>query len=97
MINIDAAREVVPDDLTHRVRNVCAPLDRDVSDLKGAINNFLWQQLPADMTLRQAERIACLVFAAMHDVGVAVRTDSVTTPQPQGTFGASMPSLGRPL
>jgi hypothetical protein len=38
----------------------------DEAELKRAINNKLWEKLPPDTTLQQAEDIACDIFRLLN-------------------------------
>ena len=72
-MNEQVLKEVVPGDLTQRVRNTISKWtssdDKDVLYLKKEINNFLWMHLPGKTTIRQAEMIGCKIFSMMVDTG----------------------------
>ena len=44
-----------------------------LSELKPAINNFLWQWLPAETSMKEADEIACELYVRIKDAGTDTR------------------------
>jgi len=64
-MNEETLKEVCPNDWPQRTRNILRAdqTTQDAGFLKEAINNFLWRHLPCKTTIREAEIMACKIFA----------------------------------
>lgn len=70
-MNEETLNSVCEDDWPQKTRNALRKSEsteyRDSIELKLAINNFLWCRLPMRTTLREAEILACKIFALMQE------------------------------
>lgn len=65
-MNQEVLSTVFEGDLPQKTRNIIKDNEyieaKNASELKIAINNFLWRYLPMKTTLREAEIMACKIF-----------------------------------
>jgi len=68
-MNKETLNTICESDWPQKTRNRLQPENdfKDMRNLKSEINNFLWRNLPMKTTLREAEILACKIFALIQD------------------------------